>query len=147
MYKCILCCILTFDRAIRDLLSRMHLCKQPYLSSRMHLCKQPENMQYMGVSSSPGLTTGNTLVLHLCKKILNIYIYIYIYVCVYVYIYMYIYIYMYAHIYMCICQHFNVNTYLIKHYRHFFLHILLFILSTCYIEFMISGGNWLLNLP
>ena len=53
---------------------------------------------------------------------------------------------------MCVCvcvfgQHFFVDTYLIKQYWYFCQHIFVFILSNCRINFMISSGNWLINLP
>ena len=53
------------------------------------------------------------------------------------YIYIYIYIYM-GSIFSLIHIWLNIN---------FFLPIFLLILSNCHIDFMIFGGNWLINLP
>ena len=52
---------------------------------------------------------------------------------------------------VCVCvllgQHFFIDTNLIKPYRIFCLHIFVFIISSCYIDFIISGRNYLINLP
>ena len=44
-------------------------------------------------------------------------------------------------------KHFFVKEYLIKQYRHFCLHIFVFILSSCCINVIMSSQNWLINLP
>ena len=61
---------------------------------------------------------------------------------------------MYVCMYVCVCvcvcvcfwQHFIIDTYLIEHNRHSLKHFLLIFLSY-HIDFMIFGGNWLINLP
>ena len=50
----------------------------------------------------------------------------------------YIYIYIYIYIYVC--------CFFIKLYRYFCLNIFVFILSSCRIGFLISGGNWVIKL-
>ena len=59
---------------------------------------------------------------------------------------------MYVHVCVCVCvracvcvfgQHFFINAYFIKQYRHLLSKHFLYVLSSCCIDFMVSVGNWL----
>ena len=45
------------------------------------------------------------------------------------------------------CIYIYIYIYLIKHYRRFLSKNIFLIFWSCSIDFMISGGNWLINLP